>query len=73
MGEDGVTFAHCPACAGERWVCEDHPDHPWGDGPECCGARGMPCLECNTGMPPVAPPGSVELWRMPGTMPMPES
>jgi hypothetical protein len=31
-----------------RWVCENHPDRPWGSGHgECCGAAGMPCPDCN--------------------------
>lgn len=38
----------CPTCKGQRWVCEAHPDRPWG-GPEgCkCDAPGMPCPTCN--------------------------
>jgi hypothetical protein len=67
-----MTMVSCTACGGEGWVCEEHPDHPWGD-EDCCGAPGMPCLECNTAEPPFAPPGSVEVWRMPGTLPMPEA
>ena len=30
-----LTVINCPRCAGLRWVCENHPDHPW-DG-KCCG------------------------------------
>jgi hypothetical protein len=35
----------CPTCRGLRWVCENHPDHPW-DG-RCCGGAGAPCPTCN--------------------------
>jgi hypothetical protein len=37
----------CELCHGELWVCENHPDKPWGDGEsQCeCGA-GMNCT-CN--------------------------
>lgn len=46
---DDINFRldHDPLCAncnGEGWVCEDHPEVPWGE--ECCGGAGMPC-SCN--------------------------
>lgn len=55
----------CNKCEGEGWVCEDHPDVPWGDGMGhsyiastmtgdrkfLCEAAGMPC-ECNKAQPP---------------------
>ena len=39
----------CIRCANARWVCEAHPDRPWGDvqGACCCGAPGEPCPTCN--------------------------
>jgi hypothetical protein len=40
----------CGTCKGTRWVCEDHPDRPWGGGhPNACqcGGAGMPCPTCN--------------------------
>lgn len=34
----------CPTCAGEGWVCENHPDRSW---PSVCDCgAGMPC-QCN--------------------------
>jgi len=41
----------CANCDGEGWVCEDHPEVPWGDGHQCCGGAGMPC-KCNDAEPP---------------------
>ena len=29
----------CGRCL-DGWICEDHPDQPWGHG---CGGAGMPC------------------------------
>jgi hypothetical protein len=40
----------CGTCQGARWVCEDHPDRPWGSTHPngCrCGGAGMPCPVCN--------------------------
>jgi hypothetical protein len=40
----------CGTCQGARWVCEDHPDQPWGSdypGACRCGGAGMPCPVCN--------------------------
>jgi len=38
----------CPFCRDAKWVCEAHPDRPWGiDGGCECGAPGMPCKICN--------------------------
>jgi hypothetical protein len=54
--------ATCEECRDARWVCESHPDRPWGDGKGACacGAAGMPCPKCNASdglespeMPPV--------------------
>lgn len=36
----------CANCDNEQWVCEDHPEVPWGNGNGCCGGAGMPC-SCN--------------------------
>ena len=38
----------CRRCEDARWVCENHPNKPWG-GKEnkCCGGAGMPCPDCN--------------------------
>lgn len=36
----------CKICLDERWVCENHPDKPWGGGSSCCGGAGAPCV-CN--------------------------
>lgn len=43
-----MTKTQCPRCAGERWVCENHPDRAWNQterGCEC--GAGMPCGLCN--------------------------
>ena len=53
----------CSNCADNGWVCENHPDRPWGDPADLpggcrCGA-GMPCAECNQSnadKPPRLPP-----------------
>ncbi len=40
----------CGTCQGVCWVCEAHPDRPWGSGhPNACkcGGTGMPCPACN--------------------------
>jgi hypothetical protein len=44
-----MTMAVCTQCRNARWVCEEHPDRPWGEveGACDCGAAGMPCPECN--------------------------
>lgn len=45
--------AACSTCNGTEWVCEFHPDKPWGDQPNSgpnachCGGAGKPCPECN--------------------------
>lgn len=44
----------CRRCAGTGWVCENHINKPWADGPDydrdmrgcACGA-GAPCPSCN--------------------------
>jgi hypothetical protein len=48
----------CPICSGARWVCEAHPDWPWGDvaGACTCGAPGKPCDICNPSNGPDDPP-----------------
>jgi hypothetical protein len=43
---------NCTVCGDARWVCENHPDKPWGDASDradaCdCGA-GAPCPACNS-------------------------
>jgi len=52
---------NCPICAGDGWVCENHPDKPWngGDG-DCgdgkpCGGAGQLCA-CNSPDPAPPPP-----------------
>jgi hypothetical protein len=43
----GLMFK-CRRCQDARWVCENHPDRPWGHHPDdCCGGAGMPCPDCN--------------------------
>jgi hypothetical protein len=42
---------NCPHCAGDGWVCENHPERPW-EGSRLqnactCGGAGMPCGLCN--------------------------
>ena len=40
----------CKNYEDTRWVCEDHPNRPWGSGrPNACrcGGAGMPCPVCN--------------------------
>jgi hypothetical protein len=38
----------CLRCHGARWICEAHPDRPWGIEGGCrCGAPGEPCPVCN--------------------------
>jgi hypothetical protein len=54
----------CAMCKNARWVCEAHPDRPWGVEGGCrCGGAGMPCDFCNPagGLddPPDMPPGFV--------------
>lgn len=70
----------CTNCHDVLWVCESHPDRPWGDDaddgtPDCdCGNCGMPCPACNVPAPgemPRALPGSIELWRAEYAPPMP--
>lgn len=41
----------CPNCSDTGFVCEDHPDRPWGgiatgDHVCTCHAAGMPCPTC---------------------------
>jgi hypothetical protein len=51
----------CSICHDARWVCEDHPDRPWGITSGCnCGGAGTPCLACNPSdrdHPPQMPEG----------------
>lgn len=52
MPEQGIyKSVKCANCDNEGWVCENHPEVPWGDGDGCCGGAGMPC-KCNTSNPP---------------------
>lgn len=44
-------LSSCPICAGTGWICENHPDQPFGHAG--CGGAGGPCI-CN-------PVGYVEL------------
>jgi hypothetical protein len=38
----------CALCEDGGWVCENHPERPWGGSHACqCGGAGMPCPECN--------------------------
>jgi hypothetical protein len=60
MVEDLIP-PNCPVCLDARWVCEAHPDRPWGIPEGCsCGAPGMPCSACNPSdreHPPQMPEG----------------
>jgi len=41
-------IAKCQRCYGARWVCEVHPNEPWGgDHSKRCDGAGMPCPDCN--------------------------
>jgi hypothetical protein len=34
----------CVLCEDSGWVCEGHPERPWGGAHGCqCGGAGMPC------------------------------
>jgi len=41
----------CTRCDGTQWVCEAHPDKPWGGlskrADACDCAPGKPCPNCN--------------------------
>ena len=39
----------CPVCLDARWLCEDHPNAPWGHviGGRPCIGTGMRCPICN--------------------------
>lgn len=55
----------CSSCGDCFWVCENHPDTPWGEGDECCGGAGMPCPKCNPSdydNPPKPLAGSTMIW-----------
>lgn len=40
--------ADCKKCRGTGWVCEDHPDMPFGHDDELdCEGDGYPCPDCN--------------------------
>jgi len=54
VGKNKDLVRDCRNCAGTEWVCENHPDLPWGgrisQETACeCGA-GMPCGACNLEM-----------------------
>ena len=50
----------CHRCQDARWVCENHPDNPWGAGHgECCGGAGVPCPKaCGSFTPNTPEPGA---------------
>lgn len=54
----------CANCDNEGWVCENHPEVPWGFGEGCCGGAGAPC-KCNNYSPPWNHPGHGEIRRKP--------
>ncbi len=40
----------CPLCKGIGWVCERHPDRPFGGSSGCTSGCGeIPCRACNAG------------------------
>jgi hypothetical protein len=43
-----TSLPKCARCEDIGWVCENHNDKPWRDGPGgcTCGA-GAPCPSCN--------------------------
>jgi hypothetical protein len=51
----------CTRCDDCRWVCEAHPDRPWGGPHACaCHAAGVPRPICNPSVeltPPQLPHG----------------
>lgn len=51
-----MTDATCRNCDGTGWVCEGHPDKPWGGASKHAGAcecgAGAPCRVCNDGVVP---------------------
>jgi hypothetical protein len=53
----------CARCHDTGWVCENHDDRPWGDGPGACDCgAGMPSPSCNVASAdnrPGLPPGFV--------------
>lgn len=59
----------CPICDDTGWVCENHPNAPWGGmsgRPDACycGGAGAPC-SCNTD-PLNDPRGRLDIvWRPP--------
>lgn len=47
----------CLQCLDGRYVCANHPAVAWDEGEGCpCGAEGVPCPNCNSGMPAEDPP-----------------
>jgi len=44
-----MTETKCIRCQGVRWLCEQHPDRPFGH--DRCTSAGDPCPTCNA--PPV--------------------
>jgi hypothetical protein len=47
-----MTAQHCPNCDDTRWMCEAHPDRPWGADSKRArdhGEPGMPCEACDHG------------------------
>ena len=51
----------CLVCKDTGWICENHPDQPFGGPHACrCGGAGMPCPKCNLSSedePPRLPKG----------------
>lgn len=58
----------CENCDGQGWVCENHPDRPWGGASHAvceCGGAGAPCERCNPcdrENPPRMAPGTTVMW-----------
>jgi hypothetical protein len=57
---DTLTAMKCTLCEDCGWVCEEHPERPWGGKYACiCGGAGAPCPRCNVteNEPPRMPEG----------------
>jgi hypothetical protein len=57
----------CPVCHDAQWVCDDHPDRPWGTPNGCdCGGAGalvLPAIRATGTTPPQLPEGYRSLIR----------
>jgi hypothetical protein len=62
MSDEPFYTPPCPRCAGERWICEQHPDRPWPH--DDCAGPGEPCPVCNTSEPPEMPEGFISLAKV---------